>query len=340
MARRTRIPRWSASFKRTLGVLARAGQRAVAQSLAATKVAKPRRSKTKVKAKASTARRDRSVEEFAVAPTGLRRYRLLAPAGRKPAEPRPMLVLLHGCAQDAAQIALASRLPALAARAGWLLLLPQQERLANAQGCWNWFDTRSGRAAGEAASIVAAIDQACARHGADPTRIALAGFSAGAGMAALLALRYPTRFSAVAMHSGVAPGAAQSTATALRAMHGRRAPTPLPVGTPLPPLLVIQGTSDAVVNARNGSFAARLWADALGALPGPARTVQRGARRAMTVTDFKRQGSVCVSLCEVRGLGHAWSGGAASQAHTDPLGPDASRLICAFVGRAFANLKR
>ena len=251
-----------------------------------------------------------------------------------------MLVLLHGCAQDAAQIAQASRLPALAARAGWLLLLPQQERLANAQGCWNWFDTRSGRAASEAASIVAAIDQACARHGADPTRIALAGFSAGAGMAALLALRYPARFSAVAMHSGVAPGAAQSTATAMRAMQGRHAPTPLPVGTPLPPLLVIQGTTDAVVNARNGGFAARLWADALGALPVPARTVQRGARRAMSVTDFKRQGSVCVSLCEVQGLGHAWSGGAASQSHTDPLGPDASRLICAFVARVFAKLAR
>ena len=340
MARRVRVPRWSTSLRRTLSVLTRAGQRAVKQGLAATKVAKPRRPKVKAKSKAPTARRDRSVEEIAIGAAGVRRYRLLVPEGKNPAAPRPMLVLLHGCAQDAPQIAQASRLPALAARAGWMLLLPQQERLANAQGCWNWFDTRSGRASSEASSIVAAIDQVCARHGADPTRIALAGFSAGAGMAALLALRFPTRFSAVAMHSGVAPGAAQSTATALRAMQGRRAPPPLPLGTPLPPLLVIQGTADAVVNARNGGFSARLWADALGASAGPARTVQRGSRRAMTVTDFKRAGNVCVSLCEVQGLGHAWSGGAASQAHTDPRGPDASRLVCAFVARAFADLKR
>ena len=29
-------------------------------------------------------------------------------------------------------------------------------RLANAQGCWNWFDTRSGRAHGEVAVVWAA----------------------------------------------------------------------------------------------------------------------------------------------------------------------------------------
>ena len=195
---------------------------------------------------------------------------------------------------------------------------------------------RSGRAQMEAASIVAAIDQACARHGADPARVVIAGLSAGASMAALLALHYPQRVRAVAMHSGVAPGAARSAAGALSAMQGRRHPTPLPFGAPaLPPLLVIQGSADLVVNPRGGRVAAQWWADAAGAVATAPRRVQRGARRAATVTDFKSGPSVAATLCEVDGLGHAWSGGAAGRPYGDPKGPDAARMIWAFAARCF-----
>jgi len=37
-----------------------------------------------------------------------------------------------------------------------------------------------------------------------------------------------------------------------------------------------------------------------------------------------------VRLLEVAGLGHAWSGGAAGQAFSDPAGPDALRLAWQF----------
>src|SRR5690606_39519616 len=54
------------------------------------------------------------------------------------------------------------------------------------------------------------------------------------------------------------------------------------------PLLVIHGRDDAVVSARNGQAAAAQWATALGAAQGESRIVQRGTRKAMTVTDFRR----------------------------------------------------
>jgi hypothetical protein len=38
---------------------------------------------------------------------------------------------------------------------------------------------------------------------------------------------------------------------------------------------------------------------------------------------------------EVTRLGHAWSGGAARQPFSDPSGPDASRLVWAFVAKQF-----
>ena len=55
----------------------------------------------------------------------------------------------------------------------------------------------------------------------------------------------------------------------------------------------------------------------------------------MTVTDFKRQGSLVATLVEIGALGHAWSGGAAGQPFSDAQGPDASRMVWAFAARQF-----
>ncbi len=338
MARRIRKTLWSRSFQRTLSALTRTamrnGTRAVMKASARALKAAVKPSPPPRTARATTAG-GRWLDGAAIGPTGARHYRLFKPQGASKASTLPLLVMLHGCDQDAAGFARSTRLQALAARDGFMLLFPEQERFANAHGCWNWFETRSGRAFTEAASLIAALDQACALHGADPTRVAVAGFSAGAGMAAFLALHYPGRFKAVAMHSGIAPGAAHSTATALSAMQGRRAPQPLAPSAGLPPLLVIQGSSDHIVRASNGRAAAQLWAQAAAASPTASRTVQRGARHAMTLTDFKRRGHLVATLCEIAGLGHAWSGGAASQPYGDPTGPDASRLICAFAAQQF-----
>jgi poly(hydroxyalkanoate) depolymerase family esterase len=281
---------------------------------------------------------------IALGPTGARRYRLYRPPGIGRTETLPLMVMLHGCGQDAESFAASTRMNAIAARERFLVLYPEQDKLSNAQGCWNWFATRSGRARGEVAAILSAIDQACVLYRADRTRVAVAGLSAGASMAALLAVAHPARFAAVAMHSGVGPGMASSSATALAAMQGRRRATPIQVaeGEALPPLLVIQGTQDRIVAPSNGPAAVASWVAAGDAASGtPARAaaprrVRRGQRHAMDVTDFKRRGRLVATLVEVAGLGHAWSGGAARQAFSDPSGPAASRLIWAFAARQFA----
>ena len=221
-----------------------------------------------------------------------------------------------------------------------MVLYPEQDRFANLQACWNWFDTRSDRAQKEAASILSVLDQVCAKYPIDAGRIVLAGMSAGASMAALVALQDPARFSAVAMHSGVGPGMADSAASALAAMRGRSPKGALRSGhlpSTWPPLLVIQGTRDTVVAPSNGALTVRRWAEAMDAREASPRAVQRGARYLVTVSDWKRGKRVVASLAEVAGLGHAWSGGAASQAFSDPKGPDASRMVWAFAQRAQAQ---
>ncbi len=271
---------------------------------------------------------------------GARRFRLYRPPGVRAGERLPLMVMLHGCGQDAAGFAASTRMNRVAQRERFLVLYPEQDRLANAQGCWNWFDTDTGRAQAEAALILKAIDQVCRQQPVDPRRVALAGLSAGASMAALLATLHPQRFQAVVMHSGVPPGTAHSTLSALAAMRGHRATTPLAASTDdtaarWPPLLVIHGADDTVVSPHNGLAAAQAWATAAGARAGAPRRLQRGHRHAASVIDYKCQRQWVATLAVVDGLGHAWSGGPAGQPFSDPRGPDASRMAWAFAARQF-----
>ncbi len=336
------------AFSRSLNAMTRAAMRMGAHAVKAALKPSPkptsaRRAGPKAKSalaskpvsKPFSARAGSEIQGMA----GSRRYRLYRPPGHQTGVAKPMLVLLHGCAQDAPAIACVSQMNQVAARLGFFVLYPEQDRLANLQGCWNWFASRSGQAQREADSVMAMIDQVCKQQAIDCHKLALAGLSAGASLAALMATRQPARFLAVAMHSGVPPSAAQSQATALRAMRGRgpvlRPMPPLINGMRLPALLVIHGSADSVVAPRNGLDAALQWAANAGAEASRARSVQRGKRYEASVTDYKAAGRLVVTHCLVKGLGHAWSGGAPRRAYSDARGPDASRMIGSFVLKQF-----
>ena len=333
MAKRLRTAAWARTFERSFSAITRhavrAGTRAMGQAL------KPAVDKRRAPPGAGD-----WITGVAISTTGARRFRLYRPPDVHFGERLPLMVMLHGCGQDAKSFAMSTRMNRIAARERFLVLYPEQDRLANAKGCWNWFDTTSGRAWGEAALIMKAIDQVCLLYPVDRARVALAGLSAGASMAALLVTRHPERFKAVVMHSGIPPGTAHSTLSALGAMHGHRATLPL-AATPLamaaswPPLMVIHGDADPVVSASNAHAAVQVWADAAGARAGTRRSMQRGARYPMAVTDFKCRRGTVATLVEVSRLGHAWSGGAAREPFSDIQGPDASRMAWAFAARQF-----
>lgn len=381
MARSTSLFSLSAltrAYHRNLKVLARATRppraRPAAKKALVKAVAKPRLTPAVVRKRPAAPKpalaRGEWVGGIAPGPAGARRYHLFVPPGLalRPGEKLPLVVMLHGCGQTGRDLAVSTRMNRLAARERFLVLYPEQERVANAHGCWNWFERRSGKADAEAATLLAAVDKVALRYPVDLGRVAVAGLSAGASMAVLMAALYPSRFCAVVMHSGVAPGTAESSGTALVAMQGRReaflpdlppvdadavaadtgtagttataaGPRAATAARHLPPLLVVHGDADGVVSLRNATAAAALWAGALGATPGPVRTLQRGQRYAMRVTDFKARGRTVVTLREVHGLAHAWSGGAASLPYSDPDGPDASALVWAFVARQFQGQK-
>ena len=340
MVRRIRKAVWSRSFQRVLKTMTRTAMRvgttALRESLRAAPLAGSRVTAKKVRAPSAN-----WTTGLAIGTAGPRRYRLYKPPGVRRNESLPLLVMLHGCGQDAEALADSSRMNTIAARERFFVLYPEQDRLSNVQGCWNWYDTRTGRAQAETHSISAAIEQVCQLQAVDRRRIALAGISAGAGMAVLLATQHPERFRAIAMHSGIAPGVAHSSASAIKAMFGKSVTTsPLPAiaaDVRLPALLVIHGAADHLVAPGNGAEAAMRWGERVGATASPPRRVQRGNRYAAMVTDYRKNGRLIATLCAVERLGHAWSGGAAGHAYSDPKGPDASRMIWAFIARQFAR---
>ena len=247
------------------------------------------------------------VSGIALTLAGSRRYGLFVPEGIAPGERRPLMVMLHGCHQDAAGFAASTGMNALAARHRFLVLYPEQSSLCNPNGCWNWFCTASGRAYAEVEIIANAIDQVCRLYGVDAGRIVIGGMSAGASMAALVATRHPELFRAVMMHSGVPPGTASCGLSALDAMRGHAPTSPIEgyagLRKALPPLLVIHGTEDAIVSLANSRAAAGAWA-------------------------------ATATLVEIEGLGHAWSGGSADEPYGDAAGPDASSMMWRFARQA------
>ncbi|UZN52263.1 PHB depolymerase family esterase [Cupriavidus cauae] len=278
-------------------------------------------------------------------PLAQRRYRLFIPSGVGASRPAPLLVLLHGCGQDAASFAACTRVAALARARRCIVLLPEQSSRANAHRCWNWFRSEA-QAAAEASLLMGMIDHVCRAHPVQSDRVHLLGLSAGGAMALMLALRYPDRFVAVGSHSGAAPHLARNATQAGRVMRGSlnghtaaqlQALRLQLQGRMPPPLLLIHGDADRVVAYDNAIASATLWLSLStpGALPAAAaqpsvRVLRRGERRPVAVHDWRRDGRLYVRLVRVEGLGHAWSGGAASQAYADPAGPDALRIALAF----------
>ena len=149
----------------------------------------------------------------AVAPgeTAMRRldYWLYMPAHSR-AMKVPLVVMLHGCEQTAEEFAQGTRMNVLAAEHGFAVLYPQQTPNAHPFRCWHWYDPAIDKGGGEADWIASLIERLIARRSIDRARIYAAGLSAGAAMAAMVALRFPNLVAAVGVHSGVVVGEARS----------------------------------------------------------------------------------------------------------------------------------
>lgn len=262
-------------------------------------------------------------------------YRLYLPP-RTDQRLLPVIVMLHGCTQDAADFAAGTAMNELAAQRGCIVVYPEQLARANRMRCWNWFEpSHQHRGRGEPAMIAALALHVVQRCNGDGQRVYVAGLSAGASMAALVGQLYPDVFAAVGVHSGLPAAAATDVRSAHAAMrNAARQPTASAASAAAVPTIVFHGRSDRTVHPDNGRHvveeaAARAAAAGIALQREEQRLTVAGRTVTRTVYSDPRQ-VPRLEHWEIAAGTHAWSGGSASGSHTEPSGPSASAAMIDF----------
>ena len=208
-------------------------------------------------------------KDFGSNPGALRMF-TFAPDNLQPAP--GLVVVLHGCGQSAAAYDLGAGWSTLAKHYGFALLMPQQQPLNNANGCFNWFnrdDTTRDR--GEACSIRQMITRAVKDIGIDRERIFITGLSAGGAMTSAMLATYPEIFAGGAIIAGLPFGVASNMREALSGMFQSTARPASELGDlvrgasphkgPWPKLSVWHGSADRTVNPANANEIVKQWLD-------------------------------------------------------------------------------
>lgn len=262
---------------------------------------------------------------------GSRTYKVYVPK-RYHGQALPLLVMLHGCTQNPDDFAAGTRMNALTEKSACFAVYPSQPRSANPSRCWNWFNLGDQRRDHGEPAIIAGVTRAVMQaYHIDSKQVFIAGMSAGAAMAIIMAATYPELYAAVGVHSGLAFRSANNMLSSLDAMrNGAASLAPLEVvGIPL---IAFHGDEDRTVNLRNSEQIISQWLQSSLNHPIVESIEEAGETngRAYVRTQYRDNRGVFAEYWRVQKLGHAWCGGSLSGSHTDPSGPNASQEMLRF----------
>jgi poly(hydroxyalkanoate) depolymerase family esterase len=283
-------------------------------------------------------------------------FAVYVPSSLRAGSAAPLVVVLHGCATTADQMAAATRFDVLAERDRFIVLYPDVDGVdASSYGrCWKgiWSPDLEGRGVGDAGAIVDMTHGVMRRWHADPRRVYAIGISSGGYETSILGAFYPDVFAAIGVHSGAPYLGAQPGCLPAGAGIGALADgalTAMGARARVMPVIVIHGDVDPSIPYRCGEQVIAQWLGADDVVLGrghrrgvadPAGSVRDGAVAGgyrYTVRSYS-DGSGCVvaELLTVHGMGHYWSGGSAdfgSARYSDPRGPSAAAAAWAFFSR-------
>lgn len=184
---------------------------------------------------------------------------------------KPLVIVLHGCGQSAAEVARLTGWNKLADLNDFIVVYPQQKFINNVSTCFNWFrnsDINKGQ--GECESIYQMLLYMRKHHPIDSSRVFVTGLSAGAAMAVVMMATHPESFSGGAIFAGGAYKLATNAFASASAMLGTNKASrdeliknvtdqnPSYKGK-YPEMIIYQGLNDLVVNHKNAGLLITQW---------------------------------------------------------------------------------
>lgn len=258
------------------------------------------------------------VQSFGNNPGNLRMY-MHVPPGSDAKTKMPLLVVLHGCTQNAGIVAKQSGWNKLADTYGFRVIYPQQKIVNNPMRCFCFYrnkDIEKGK--GEDYSIEQMIEDAQRHYNTDSQQVFITGLSAGALMAVSMMADYPQTFNAGAIFAGGAYKTATNLWTAMLTSYGWRIKSPEKWAALVreqnpeytgayPRMIIYQGLMDVVVNKNNGAQIMKQWTALHHLSPKPSETIKHftGAKPVERNVYSNEQGKPAVIYYKIKGLGHA-----------------------------------
>ena len=284
-------------------------------------------------------------------------YKVWSPSSYRKDKAVPLVLMLHGCMQDAENLSAISGMNDLAEKNNFLVVYPQQSATANPLKCWNWFDSKhQSREMGEPSLISAVIETVRSTYNIDAKRIFAVGISAGGAMATVMGATYPELFAGLGVIAGTEFKAGSTVQDGLTAMK-QGGPDPNQQGLlafqniqkssgalkKRMPVIAFQGTKDPYVNPVNTDQLIAQWAETNDYLDdakdNDSVTINSPIETKGTVSggfsytkySYKdSNGRLLLEKWVVDGLGHAWPGSPIANQFADPKGPNASAEIWRF----------
>lgn len=124
----------------------------------------------------------------------------------------PLIVLLHGCNQDATSFYKLTKGRERSVKA--TIIYINQNPLFNSANCWNWFYDYNQRVISGTELDIIYQKILYLKKLYNSTTVHIVGFSSGAGMASSLAFNYSKTFNSALIHSGPGFGLAKSSSQA------------------------------------------------------------------------------------------------------------------------------
>ena len=238
---------------------------------------------------------------------------MLALSADNPGTKSRLVVVLHGCTQNAEIYDHGSGWSKLAEEKGFAVLFPEQQRTNNANLCFNWFepgDTR--RDEGEALSMREMIGHVVESQGIDAGQVFITGLSAGGAMATVMLATYPELFAGGAIIGGLPYGVASGVGQAFERMRGHNAPSVSQLQSALmtaasswgswPRISVWHGTHDQTVKPINAEQIAHQWAGVhqVSDTPDLIESVNGHSRKAW----LDENGKAVMEVYSIKGMAH------------------------------------